>query len=111
LDWLLISIEKEQTIPSVDLSNCSKLRSFAIYEFGDYYGDNKKEITLNISGCPNIEEANIASLHVQELDIRDCPHLISASEQTPSEQRFVGLRYESEDGWIEVNNEQLVFIK
>ena len=110
LDWLTITSDKEQTITSVDLSNCSKLSTFNIYEWG-YVGDDEKELTLNISGSPNIEGAKISSKRIKELDISDCPHLISASEQTPSEERFAGLRYESDDGWIEVKNEQLMFIK
>ena len=110
LDWLLVSSEKEQILTSVDLSNCSKLRSFSIYDFDHY--DINTELTLNISGCPNIKEAHIPAKRVQELDISDCPYLISASEQTPSEEDFLGLRYETDDGYyILTGNENLVFIK
>ena len=35
-------------MPSIDFSNCNKLRSFAIYEFEHY--DKDFESTLNISG-------------------------------------------------------------
>ena len=112
LDWLLISNDHEQIITSVDLSNCSTLSSFEIYGF-DSYSDSgvKPELTLNICGCPNIEAAYILTNRVQELDISDCPYLISASEQTPYEKQWVGLVYESEDGYIEAENEQLVLIK
>jgi len=110
LDWFLISIETEQTITSVDLSNCSKLRSFSIYEFNKLNSVNKTEITINISGSPNIESV-VLSESINELDISDCPNLISASEQTPSEKDFGGLIYESDNGYIDTANEQLVFIK
>ena len=110
LDWFLICIETEQTISSVDLSNCSKLRSFSIYEFNKLNSVNKTEITINISGSPNIESV-VLSESINELDISDCPYLISASEQTPSEKNYGGLIYESDNGYIDTENEQLVFIK
>jgi len=110
LDWLLISGETEQMITSVDLSDCSILRSFSIYD-GDYDPEDITELYLNISGCPNIEDVYIESIRLSELDISDCPHLISASEQTPSERGFGGLIYESEDGKITTQDESVVFKK
>ena len=110
LDRFLISTETEQTITTVDLSNCSKLRSFSIYEFNKFNSVNKTEITINISGSPNVESV-VLSESINELDISDCPNLISASEQTPRERDFGGLIYESDNGYIDTENEQLVFIK
>lgn len=107
LDWFLISSEGEQLVTSVDLSNCSTLRSFAI---SDRNNVDDTEITINISGSPNIEEVSLPE-GIKEIDISDCPHLISASEQTPYEERFRGFIYESEDGYILTGNEHLVFIK
>lgn len=101
------SIENGQVISSVDLSNCSKLRSVAISEL--YTKDHIDETTLNICGSPDIEEVYLITRGISELDISDCPHLISASEQTPSGE--VHLDYESEDGHIHTANPQLVFIK
>lgn len=107
LDWFLISYEKGQNITSADISNCSKLRSFSL---SDRNNVDDTEITINISGSPNIEEASLPE-GIKEIDISDCPHLISASEQTPYEERFRGWIYESEDGYILTRNEHLVFIK
>ena len=101
--------ETEQTITSVDLSNCSKLRSFSIYEFNKLNSVNKTEITINISGSPNIESV-VLSESINELDISDCPLLISATEQTPSDKDYC-LEYESEDGYIWASNEKLKIIK
>ena len=110
LDWLLISSEREQIITSVDLSDCITLSSFSISD-DDYNIDAIAELSLDISGCPNIEDADIWSIRIQELDISDCPYLISAAEQTPCEDEFGGLIYESEVGKITTREEPIVFIK
>ena len=110
LDWLTISGHREQIITSVDLSNCSKLRSFAISD-DDYDPAEISELTLNISACPNIEDAYIWSIRLQEFDISDCPYLISASEQTPYVMDNCFLVYESEDGKITTREEPMVFVK
>ena len=108
LDWISISNENAQINTSVDLSNCSKLRAIAIY---DLNLDDETELSLNISGSPNLEAVNLPK-DIKFLDIRDCPHLISASEQTPHSGEFhLTFIYESDDGYIETDNEQLVFIK
>lgn len=100
-------LSNRQVITSVDVSNSSTLRSFTILDWRD---DDVDEITLNISGCPNIEEAYIGSEGVKEIDIRDCPHLISATRQTPSDKDWC-TEYESEDGHLFSSNEQLVIKK
>ena len=108
LDWLSIWSEDKQRVPSINLSNCSKLSSFAIYDL--HYGDEIAEINLNISGSPNINNINLPN-GIKELDISDCPHLIAASEQTPHEgEDHTDIVYECEEGYIETSNEQLVFI-
>ncbi len=108
LDWLSIWSEDKQRVPSINLSNCSKLSSFAIYDL--HYGDEIAEINLNISGSPNINNINLPN-GIKELDISDCPHLIAASEQTPHEGEYhTDIVYECEEGYIETSNEQLVFI-
>ena len=99
-------IENGQVITSVDLSNCSKLRSISIYDL--YTKDNIPETTLDISGSANLEEARLLR-GIRELDIRDCPHLISASEQTPTGEYHI--EYASEDGRIYSSNTELVLIK
>lgn len=104
LDW--VSITDEQVITSVDISDCRKLRSFTIY---DYDHHDEPELTLNISGCPNIDEVNLGSERLKKIDITDCPHLISASEQAPYKEDYDYV-YESEDGCISTHCEQLVFI-
>ena len=109
LDWLTIWSENNQRVPSIDLSNCSKLSSFSIYDL--HYGDEIAKINLNISGSPNINRIDLPN-GIKELDISDCPHLIAASEQTPHEGEYhIGIVYECEEGYIETSNEQLVFIK
>jgi len=103
----IVTISNDQVLTSADLSNCNKLRSFAIYDYNE-----KVEINLNISNSPNIEEAFLRSRAIKKLDISDCPHLISASEQTPHEGDYhVSLIYESEDGLIVTDKEQIMFIK
>ena len=76
----------------------------------NYDNYNETEMILIIDGCPNIEKAFLNTSRIKELDISDCPYLISASEQTPYEE-FRGWIYESEEGYIVTNYEQLVFIK
>ena len=98
-------LENGQVVSSVDLSNCGKLRSISIYDL--YTKDDVPETTLDISGCPNIEDARILE-GIRELDISDCPHLISASEQTPTGEYHI--EYESEDGHIYSSNTELVLI-
>ena len=109
LDWLMIWSEDKQRVPSINLSNCSMLNSFTIYDL--HYGDEVADINVNISGSPNINIAKLAT-GIKELNISDCPHLIAASEQTPHEGEYhSGIVYECEEGRIESDNEQLVFIK
>lgn len=103
-----VDIENGQEIASVDLSNCNMLRTIWIHDLF-LIRDNISEFSLNISGCPNVEKASFGLLGLSELDISDCPHLISASEQTPTGEYI--LEYESEDGYIYTANENLVFIK
>ena len=74
-----VRIENGQIVSSVDLSNCSTLKRFSIL---DLYYDNVDKVngaTLNICGSPNIVYAHIGLRGLKELDISDCPHLISAS--------------------------------
>ena len=93
-------------ISSVNLSNCSMLREISLSD----WRDKSDEITLNISGCPNIDYAHIGLNGLKELDISDCPLLISVTEQTPSDKDYC-LEYESEDGYIWASNEKLKIIK
>ena len=98
-----VSIEDGQAVSSVDLSNCGKLREFLVFDLYE-----PAPTTINISGCPNIEEARV-SRGVSRLDISDCPHLISASEH-PQESRY-SAEYKSGDGYIYSANEDLVLVK
>ena len=98
-----VNIENGQVVSSVDLSNCGKLREFWVADLFE-----PAATAIDISGCPNIEEARI-SRSVSRLDISDCPHLISASEQTPD--RNLHVEYKSEDGYIYSSNEDLVLVK
>ena len=98
-----VNIENGQVVSSVDMSNCANLREFRVVDLYE-----PAATTIDISGCPNIEEARI-SRSVSSLDISDCPHLISASEQTPEGELHV--EYKSEDGYIYSSNENLVLIK
>ena len=93
-------------ISSVNLSNCSMLREIILSD----WRDKSDEITLNISGCPNIDYAHIGLNGLKELDISDCPLLISVTEQTPSDKDYC-LEYESEDGYIWASNEKLKIIR
>ena len=101
-----IFVHNTGIISSVNLSNCSMLREINLYD----WRDKSDEITLNISGCPNIDYAFIGVNSLKELDISDCPLLISATEQTPSDKDYC-LEYESEDGYIWASNEKLKIIK
>ena len=47
---------------------------------------------------------------VNELDISDCPHLISASKQTSIGGEY-SVEYKSDDGHLYCSNEKLVLIK
>ena len=103
-------IKNGQVINSVDLSDCSVLRVISLSDLY-YYGEEAiNEATLNISGSPNIEYAHINLWGINELDISDCPHLISATEQTPSGGDS-HIEYESEDGYLYSLNELVVIIK
>jgi hypothetical protein len=105
-----VRIENGQVIASVDLSNCRMLKGFSIIDLY-YYGEDKiNEATLNICGSPNVEYAHIGLSGLKELDISDCPHLISATEQTPNEAEY-NIKYKSKDGYLYASNERLVLIK
>ena len=109
LEWVSIWSEREQRVPTINLSNCNKLRSVSVYDL--HHGDDVAEITLNICGSPNIDYVLLPN-GIKKLDISNCPHLISASEQTPHEGEYHhGIVYESEDGRIKSDNEQIEFIK
>ena len=93
-------------ITSIDLGNCSMLRRIILTD----WHDKSDKISLNICGSPNIDYAHIALSGLKELDISDCPYLISAIEQTTSANEKY-LKYESEDGHFWASNEKLVIIK
>ena len=99
-------LSNRQKIASVDVSNCSMLSSFTILD----WRDDADEIKLNISGCSNIDDAYIGSEAIKEIDISDCPHLISAAGQTRSDKDWC-TEYESEDGRLFSSNEKLVIKK
>ena len=105
LDW--VDIENGQVITSVDLGNCSMLNWFSISDL--YYYDENEE-KLNICGSPNIKYANIGLRGLKELDISDCPNLISLTETTPTSVEY-SIKYENDDGRFYCSNEKLVIIK
>ena len=105
-----VRIENGQIIASVDLSNCSMLKSCSILDLRYYDLDKISGATLNISGSPNIEYAFIGLRGLGELDISDCPHLISASKQTSIGGEY-SVEYKSDDGHLYCSNEKLVLIK
>ncbi|MBO4845895.1 MAG: hypothetical protein J5525_06245, partial [Lachnospiraceae bacterium] len=104
-------IEDGQLISSVDLGDCGKLNAFSIFELYYYGEDNiNDEATLNICGSPNIKYATVGLRGLKELDISDCPYLISLLETPPTSTEY-SIKYETDGGSLYCSNENVVFIK
>ena len=106
-----VRIEDGQLISSVDLGDCGKLNAFSIFELYYYGEDNiNDEATLNICGSPNIKYATVGLRGLKELDISDCPYLISLLETPPTSTEY-SIKYETDGGSLYCSNENVVFIK